>query len=127
MTVLRGRLGLLDLVSLAGILAGLGISIYLTITHYQEDLLVCAVGGDCETVQQSKYSTVGPIPVAMLGILLMTTLLGLWVVRRVRPDLATVATGLSFAALLAGVASEGYLTYVEIWVLEAICQWCVAF
>ncbi len=127
MTALRERMGPLDLISLAGILAGLGISIYLTIVHYREGLLVCGVGGGCETVQESKYATVGPVPVAILGILLMVTLLGLWILRQVRPDLATIATGLSFAALLAGVASEGYLTYVEIWVLEAICQWCVAF
>lgn len=127
MTTPRRFPGPLDLVSLIGVLAGLGIAVYLLIVHYRDDLLVCGVGGDCHAVQQSSYATIGPIPVALLGVLLMATLLSLWLLRFMRPELAFAATGLSFALLLAGVVSEGYLTYLEIWVIEAICQWCVAF
>ena len=121
------RLSPIDLLSSVGILVGLAIAIYLTVVHYQESLLVCGVGGDCHTVQQSSYATVGPVPVALLGVALMATLMLLWVVRSMRQDLRMAVTGISFALLLTAVASEGYLTYVEIWVLEAICQWCVAF
>lgn len=127
MTAPRRIPGPLDLVSLIGILAGLGIAVYLLIVHYRDDLLVCGVGGDCHAVQQSSYATIGPIPVALLGVLLMGALLVLWLARYVRPEQAFAATSLSFAFLLAGVVSEGYLTYLEIWVIEAICQWCVAF
>lgn len=118
---------LLDWLSLCGIAIGLGIAIYLVVVHYRDDLLVCGVGGDCHTVQQSDYATVGPIPVAVLGVMLMGTLLVLWLTRLVRPDFAVESTGIGLVLLVAGVAAEGYLTYVEIWVIEAICQWCVAF
>ncbi len=105
---MTGRLkqpGALELLSLAGLLVGLAISIYLTVVHYQESLLVCGVGGDCHTVQQSSYATVGPIPVALLGVALMVTLLGLWVGRILRPDLRMAMTGISFA-LLADCSGE---------------------
>jgi uncharacterized membrane protein len=112
---------------LLGILAGLAVAIYLTTVHYQEGLLVCGVGGDCHTVQSSDYATVGPIPVALLGVGLMGTLLGLWLLRWWRPDLQEATTVASFVLLVAAVASEGYLTWVELFVIDAICQWCVIF
>ena len=37
------------------------------------------------------------------------------------------ATALIFVLLFTGLVCEGYLTYVEIWVLDAICAWCVTF
>lgn len=123
----RSRAGRLEWASLSGILIGLGIAIYLTIVHYRDDLLVCGVAGDCHTVQQSRYASVGSIPVAILGVLLMGTLLVLWLIRAVRPDLGELITGIGLVLLVAAVAAEGYLTWVEIWVIDAICQWCVAF
>jgi uncharacterized membrane protein len=108
-------------------IAGLAISIYLTIVHYEEKLLVCAIGGGCETVQTSKYAMIGSIPIALLGIGMYVVLLGLIVARRFRPEWAFAATTGIFGIALAGVLYELYLTYLEIWVIDAICQWCVAF
>lgn len=106
---------------------GLGLSGYLTYTHFNEGALVCAIGG-CETVQNSEYSTIGPIPIAMLGIAMFSTLLALAGLRlsgseRVAPETVSLV---SWAMLLTGILYYGYLTYVEVFVLEAICQWCVA-
>lgn len=113
--------------SLLGIL-GLAIAIYLTIVHYEERLLVCAVGnGGCETVQTSQWATIASIPIALLGVAVYLVLVGLMIVRRVYPELAFLATVAIAGITLAGVLYEIYLTYVEIWVIEAICQWCVAF
>ncbi|HRA46481.1 MAG TPA: vitamin K epoxide reductase family protein [Thermomicrobiales bacterium] len=117
----------LSLASLGVLLVALAITIYLTIAHYQTKILVCAVGGDCHTVQTSKYAMFGPIPVALLGLVLIVTLLGLWIARWQHWEDPFTATGLSFILLFVAVVSEGYLTYVEIWVLEAICTWCVLF
>lgn len=113
--------------SLALMLATLGVTIYLTIAHYQSDVLVCAVGGDCHTVQNSKYAMLGPIPVALLGLLMSITLLGLWWARHRNLLDPFTATAAIFLILIAGVAGEAYLTYVEIWVIDAICTWCVTF
>jgi uncharacterized membrane protein len=108
-------------------LAGAAIAGYLTYTHYNQDALVCAVG-QCGTVQSSTYATLGPIPIAALG-LGMYLLLGAlaWLRRTLRGPLtyeqATIASwGLAFA----GTLYAGYLTFVELFVIHAVCQWCVA-
>jgi uncharacterized membrane protein len=119
--------GRLAWASLTMLLVGLVVTIYLTVVHYRTGALVCAVGGDCHKVQSSKYATVGPIPVAILGLALMVVLIGLWIARA-RGDLdAFTATGMSFVLLFSAMVCEGYLTYVEIYVLDAICAWCVTF
>jgi uncharacterized membrane protein len=107
-------------------LAAVGIALYLTIVHYRHDLLVCSTGG-CETVQNSKYATIGPIPIAILGLASSAMMLGAAIVRIVRRDLIFPATVVIFALAAIGFGYELYLTYVEIWVIDAICQWCVAF
>ncbi|CAN5607083.1 hypothetical protein BH09CHL1_BH09CHL1_02300 [soil metagenome] len=110
---------------LLGVVA-VGIAAYLTVVHYQHDLLVCSTGG-CETVQSSKYATIGPIPIAILGLASSVTMLGAALLRIFRRDLVVPATVVIFALAAIGFGYELYLTYVEIWVLDAICQWCVAF
>jgi uncharacterized membrane protein len=106
---------------------GAGIAGYLTYTHYDESALVCTVGS-CETVQQSDYATLGPIPVAILGLGMYLALGGLAVARYLGRGVLALdqSTMLAWAIALAGVAYAVYLTYVEIWVIDAICQWCVA-
>jgi uncharacterized membrane protein len=116
-----------DLVAiLLGVLAT-GIAGYLTITHYEEGLLVCSVVNGCETVQSSEYAMVGPVPVALLGLIASVAMLGIAIARRVRPEWSETATMALFGLALAGVIFLLYLTYLEIWVIEAICQWCVSF
>jgi uncharacterized membrane protein len=107
-------------------LAAVGIALYLTFVHYRHDLLVCSTGG-CETVQSSKYATIGPIPIAILGLGSSSVMLLAAIVRIVRRDLAFAATVVIFALAAIGFGYEVYLTYVEIWVIDAICQWCVTF
>jgi uncharacterized membrane protein len=100
--------------------AGAGVAAYLTWVHYADVSPICATGGGCETVQKSSYSEIAGIPVAMLGlggyIAILATLL-------VRGE----ATRLWTAALaLVGAGFSAYLTYLELFVIDAICQWCVA-
>jgi uncharacterized membrane protein len=79
-------------------------------------------------VQQSEYATIAGIPIALLGVLMFGAVVALATARLsanppVAFDIATIASWLMvFAATLYYI----YLTYVEIFVLEAICQWCVA-
>lgn len=54
-------------------------------------------------------------------------ILGLTILREARPTTAEVVTVALFGLTLAGTLYVAYLTYLEIWVIEAICQWCVAF
>ncbi len=105
---------------------GMALAGYLTYVHYNEDALVCTVGG-CETVQQSDYSTMFGIPIAIFGFLmfLTVTLLALARMTERGPLPSDMATMAAWTLLLTSLLYYAYLTYIEIWDLEAVCQWCV--
>jgi uncharacterized membrane protein len=109
--------GLLAPLAVAGAL----ISAYLTWSYLQGVAPVC-VGdsGGCETVQTSRYAQILGIPVASLGFLAYAGLLGSALIRDERAALF----GLLIA--LVGTLFSAYLTYLEIFVIGAFCQWCVA-
>ena len=120
----RGNPLLLGII-LLGIL-GMGVAGYLTYAHYNEDALVCTIGG-CETVQQSDYSTMLGVPIAIFGVLmfLSVTLLAWARMTDRRPIPSDMATMAAWTLLLTSLLYYAYLTYIEIWELEAVCQWCV--
>lgn len=108
---------------LAALLALLGIAIagYLTYVHYAGISPVCVAGsGSCERVQTSEYAVFLGVPVALLGLLAYVTIFLATIVPH--PLGATVAA----AVALAGWLFSLYLTWLELFVIEAICQWCVA-
>lgn len=113
----RGLRGLLALLAVAGILS----SAYLTWSHLRVTAPVCVGGGSgCETVQTSRYSEILGVPVAALGLLAYA---GLLLSVAIRGEKAALF-GL-FVALI-GTLYSAYLTYLELFVIRAICQWCVA-
>jgi uncharacterized membrane protein len=110
------------------VLAVVGIAIagYLTIVHYRESLLVCSGISDCETVQTSKYAEIVGVPVALLGLLTFVLLLALAIVRILQPERTDVTTMITFVLIVGAVGFYIYLTYLELFVINAVCQWCVA-
>ena len=100
-------------------LIGLGIATYLTIVHYAGGSPVCAIAHGCETVQKSRYADFAGVPVAVLGLLGYVAILASLV-----RDTETFRTATAFIAL-AGLAFSGYLTYLELFTIHAICIWCV--
>ena len=107
-------------------LAGLGVSIYLTVEHFTSpDQLACPIGAstNCTTVTTSAQSRFIGIPVAVLGLVFFVTLLVLclprfWTTSAVRvwqARLAVAALGMLFVL---------YLIFSEIFLIRAICQWC---
>ena len=100
---------------------GVGVAAYLTYVHYAGLQPFCAGGGHgCERVQSSSYAKLGGVPVAVLGlagyVALAVALLG----AGERARLAAAAIAIS------GFGFSAYLTYLELFVIDAICQWCVA-
>jgi uncharacterized membrane protein len=102
-------------------LAGIGVAAYLTYVHYAGLQPFCAGGSHgCERVQSSSYASVGGLPVALLGLAGYVAIAVALVAPGERARLAATAlavTGFGFSA---------YLTYLELFVIDAICQWCVA-
>lgn len=105
-------------------LAGTVLAGYLTWTHFDAGALVCGIG-DCHTVQASEFATVGPVPVALLGLGMYLTVLVCNLAARARPPLEFAALSIAFASALGGVVFAIYLTWLEVAVIGAICQWCV--
>jgi uncharacterized membrane protein len=114
-----GRGGALRAASAAVAAAGLGIAAYLTIVHYSGGTPVCAISHGCATVQQSRYAELGGVPVALLGLAGYVAILA-----SLARDGESARTVTGFLAL-AGFGFSGWLTYVEVARLDAVCVWCV--
>jgi uncharacterized membrane protein len=101
--------------------AGLLISAYLTWVHFARVAPVCVGGsGACETVQSSRYAEVLGVPVSVLGLVGYASLLFSATLK------GEVGVYLGFLTALIGVLFSAYLTYLEVFVIHALCQWCVA-
>lgn len=108
-------------------LGGLGTSAYLTYSHYADQPTECAGVGSCEYVQTSEYSDILGVPVAILGLLFFIAFTALVVARLATgPDRLQWAQPIAFSMALGGLAFVTYLTYVELFIIDAICPWCVA-
>ncbi|MFL5402556.1 MAG: vitamin K epoxide reductase family protein [Gemmatimonadales bacterium] len=108
-------------------LAGLFISAYLYLYKIGKiGTLACGTGG-CETVQLSPWSRLGGLEISLIGVAGYATLLVLSLVS-LHPQRALQRWPATALALLAGVGVclTIYLTYLELFVIHAICRWCVA-
>lgn len=107
-------------------LAGLFVATYLYLYKIGRiGTLVCGTGA-CETVQLSPYSRFLGLEVALYGVggyatLLILSLLALQAPSGSRSRASDWLLGLS----LVGVVFTVYLTYIELFVLHAVCRWCV--
>jgi len=102
-------------------LAGIAVATYLTWVHYEGIKPFCvAGGGGCERVQTSDYADLAGVPVALIGLIGYVSILASLLIPR---DLGRFAG--AFLGLV-GFGFSVYLTYLELFVIDAICQWCVA-
>jgi uncharacterized membrane protein len=115
--------------SLALSLAGLGVSIYLTIAHYTStSILDCSSNGlvDCAKVTTSSQSMVfGVFPVAVLGLafyVFMTAVNSPWGWRLRVPLVWWARIG----SAVVGIGFVLYLIYAEIIQIGNICLWCTS-
>ncbi|HLK76696.1 MAG TPA: vitamin K epoxide reductase family protein [Streptosporangiaceae bacterium] len=109
-------------------LAGLGVSIYLTIAHFTDQkLAACAESGaiNCTKVTTSPQSYVFGIPVAVLGLAFFVAAVALmspWAWRWARREVALIR----IASLVVGVGFVLYLVYTELFTIGAICLYCTS-
>jgi uncharacterized membrane protein len=104
------------------VLAVLGIAVagYLVYVHYADIDPVCNIAHGCHKVQTSQYAKLAGVPVALLGLIGYVVLLG----ALLAPG-ETARVVAAFTALV-GFGFSAYLTYRELFTIDAICQWCVA-
>ena len=99
---------------------GIAVAAYIAIAQADGGAPAClAGGGGCERVTASSHSELAGVDVALIGVfgyaLLLAAALG-------RGDLARMA---GFGLALFGFGYSVYLTYLELFKIEAICQWCL--
>jgi uncharacterized membrane protein len=98
---------------------GLGIAGYLVYVHYADIDPVCNIAHGCHKVQTSEYAKLAGIPVALLGLIGYVVIFAALLV----PG-ETARMVAAFTALV-GFGFSMYLTYRELFTIDAICQWCV--
>lgn len=102
---------------------GIFVAGYLTWSHYSGEPVYCGGSNSCETVNNSRFAFLGPIPVALIGLAGYVIILVLSLIPpqedRQWPLL------LIFGGALIGMILQWYLFYIEIFKLGAICFWCV--
>lgn len=106
-------------------LIGLAIAGYLSSVELQGALPYCGPIHGCQEVALSQYSRIGGVPVAVFGVglslVLFTLAIAWW--RTNDGRLLAAHYGLS----LLGVIFEMYFTYLELFVIGAICVWCASY
>ena len=111
------------------VLSALGILVsgYLSVKRLTGGSLACSRWAQCDTVNNSVYAKIYGVPVAFIGLAGYLVLLGvaLAALQTWGPTHRRLLT-ISFVLALGGLGFSGYLTYIELFVLEAICNWCVA-
>ncbi|HUF93475.1 MAG TPA: vitamin K epoxide reductase family protein [Candidatus Limnocylindria bacterium] len=101
--------------------AGFVLSLYLTITKVAgANALFCESGGGCEAVQASRYALFIGIPTAAWGMALYA-FIGLLAYLGLPQRRWLWAFGLA----VSGAAFAGYLTYLELVVIRALCGYCL--
>jgi uncharacterized membrane protein len=107
-------------------LAGIFISLYLTLYKFGViGELTCSIGS-CETVNTSKWSTFLHLPVALWGLLFYAEVFVISLVGTMpRLESEPLVSIVLVAEAAIGVLFSAWLTYLELGVIHAICIWCV--
>jgi len=101
-------------------------SLYLFIYKLTGNSRMCLGNGGCHNVNFSSYSEIYGIPVSLLGIVAYLAILCILVLEgrlKIAKENGPLAI---FGISLGGVAFSAYLTYLEIYIIDAICPFCVA-
>lgn len=106
------------------VVVGLSVAGYLAYVEVSESEAVCGAVGNCNLVQQSDYASLfGVLPIGVLGVAGYVFILGLWFLR---PYISQErGDALMLLVLLFGVVFSVYLTLVELFIIGAVCAWCL--
>jgi uncharacterized membrane protein len=108
-------------------LLGLGVAAYLAYVEITHVEAICGPIGACNIVRSSPYAQIFGIPIAVLGVLFYLLVGVLWAGQKYLPGrwaglVEVELLGLSVAGLLFSI----YLTWLELFVIQAVCAWCLS-
>jgi uncharacterized membrane protein len=108
-------------------LVGLFVALYLWLHALgYGGAIKCGASGGCETVQTSRWAVFLGVPVALYGVVGYVALLTASIVALRQAVLPQRQWNLLLAGLATvGVLFTAYLTYLELFVIHAICRWCI--
>jgi uncharacterized membrane protein len=112
-------------VSIVAAVLGLADSLYLSWIKLTNSVAACSTIGDCDVVNNSQYSEIAGFPIALLGAGAYVLLIMLLYVEKRFPHIRETVQMGAFGLTLTGTLYSGYLTYLEIAVIRAICPFCV--
>ena len=108
------------------IFLGIGVAGYLSYVEIQSVSAICGPIGDCNTVQSSPFAKLfGVLPIGVLGLIGYLGLLTAWLVRKYLPRFEKPAAIGYFGMAFFAVIFSLYLTYLEPFVIKAVCAWCL--
>ena len=107
------------------ILGGLDAA-YLLIYKLTSAQAMCLGSGECSTVNSSRYSEINGIPVSLLGLLAYLAIIVIHALESHSRFIEKHDNLLVFGLSLLGVLFSAYLTYVELYIIHAVCPFCVA-
>jgi len=106
-------------------LLGLADASYLTVTHFEKQVLACPANSfiNCLKVTTSPQSEILHIPVAILGLAFYVAMTAinlppLWKTTDLR------VAKLRLAMAVSGIGFVLYLLYAELFIIKAICEYC---
>jgi len=110
------------------IVAAIGLldSTYLAYVKLANTEIYCTPGlGNCDVVNASQWSTLWGIPLGVYGVAGFGAILLISLFGNRWKMLTDNSNMVIFAISLGGFLFSLYLTYIELFVLRAICQWCI--
>ena len=108
-------------------LVGLGVALYLGYVEVTHTAAVCGPVGECNIVQSSPYARLLGVPVAGWGVLNYVTILVLWFgQRRMQGSLHTFVIWSLVLLTVFGTFYSIFLTGLELFVIRAVCLWCLS-
>lgn len=105
-------------------LIGLLLSTFLFYEYNLQGPVMCPIGTGCDVVRASPYSHFLGISVPLLGIVFYL-LMAIFSVVSAQKNFNNLLSRLKLLVSLAGFFFGLYLTFLEIFVIKAVCFWCV--
>lgn len=95
---------------------------YLTVLHYKNIIPPCTLAG-CEKVLNSTYSMLGPVPVALLGVIFYLTVIVICLLILIegKNELLRVFYFMTAVGFLASLV----LFFIQFYLIHSFCQYCI--